>query len=339
MVMSHDYRILSLLFVALCGLSPTFAQTGRTQQRGIEAWEERYSNGIAAVVEGRAITMEMIREKMAPIIPQIAREARSQQEFQMRVDQLAREILQNEVDRVLIIEEFRDNEEMQIPRSVVENQFDQRLQQDFDGDRSRLLSYLQEQNKTMREFRREIMEEIIVVVMRQEQRRSQAEISPEKIEQFYFENKIRFFQEESIRMRQIVLSKYADESTEVLLQNARDLIRRLEQGAAFSDLARRYSQDEMASSGGDWGWINRSDIREDLAEVAFSLEAGEWSEPFEMSGSVFILYAEEKRDEGIQPLAEVRERIEDFLLREISREAQEQWLERLRDDGFVRYYL
>jgi peptidyl-prolyl cis-trans isomerase SurA len=305
----------------------------------LETWERQYQNGIAAIVEGRIITREELRKKMSPIVPQIMRESRNAVEFEQRIQQLEREVLQNEIDKVLIVKAFNEIEEMQIPPNVVENEFENMLIEEFDGDRSKLLEYLRSENKTIAEFRNEILEDIIVSVMRSRNRQSQAEVSPERIESFYNENKIRFYQEESIHLRQIVLKPLADESSQLLLQNAQKIVEELNKGVAFEDLAREYSQDSMAKRGGDYGWLQRDELVPRLQEEALALEKGEFSEPFIFNSWVYILYCENKREEGIQPLPEVRDTIERFIISEISRENQTRWLERLRADGYVKFYL
>ncbi|MGJ3244198.1 MAG: foldase protein PrsA [Opitutales bacterium] len=319
--------------------SPVHAQAPLPRDAQYAQWEARFENGIAAIVEGRIITMDELRREMAPIIPQVYRDSRSPQEFQRKVDELSREVLQNLIDRVLIVKAFREKEEMRIPKSIVENEFDRILITDFGGDRSQFLEYLKEQNKTVAEYRRDLEERIIVSVMRGQNRKSMSEISPERIEQFYNQHKIRFYQEDSIHLRQIVLAPYAEEGEDLLMQNARKIIDQLNAGARFSEMARRHSQDEMSRKGGDWGWIERSDIRPELADLAFDLEAGDFSDPILLEGRVFILYVEEKRGEGIQPLPVVRDTIERFINAEIARETQQQWLEQLRADGYVKYFL
>lgn len=320
--------------LAVLSLQPVSAQNIE-----LDGWDLNFRHGIAAIVEGRIITMQELRRKLAPIIPQIARESRNQNHFQAQVQRVAREILQNEIDRVLIVKAFEDVEEMQIPPSVVQNEFENAIVREFDGDRGAFLEYLRSQNQTVRDYQRELREDIIISVMRSRNRQTQAEVSPERIEEFYNENKIRFYQEESVRLRQCVLVPYADESEKLLLENAEKIIRELKEGARFQDIARRHSQDDMAHRGGDWGWIKRSDIRPELGDIAFSLDEGEWSEPTVINNQVYILYIENRRPEGIQNLSEVRDTIERFIISDIARTTQERWLERLRADGYVKYFL
>lgn len=306
----------------------------------ITTWEDPLANGIAANVEGRIITFSDIRREMAPIIPQVVRESRTRAELTENLNGLAKEILQNRIDKILIIKEYNGQDKFKIPQSYVENEFDDTLIRDFDNDRSRFLEYLRSQNLTIREFRKDLHENIVVSVMRSQMRRSMSKISPEKIEQYYVENKIQFFQEEQVHLRQIVLRSKSKDRINLTVEKAKNIIHELDSGSRFVDMATEYSQDTMAEKGGDWGWIQRSDIRKELGNIAFNLNIEEYSkEPVVMGNHVFILYIEEKKEEGIQPLEDVREIIEDRIMTAISREAQQKWVTRLREGAYIRSYI
>ncbi len=300
-------------------------------------WIPPYQNGIAAVVEEKIITYEQLRREMAPLIPQIRGESNSEEMFHQQMSQLYLEILQNLVDQVLMVAAFQ-KKELQVPRSVIENELDRIIIEDFNKDRHSFLKHLESQGKTIREFRRDLEERIIVSSMRGEMRKSQSEVSPEKIEGFYYDNKILFYIEESVHLRLIMLKPFADESPDLLRQTAENIIVELENDDSFNELASRYSQDSRRDRGGDWGWIKRADLRDELSEVAFDLKPGEHSTPISLGGQIFILYVEDKKDETIQPLTQVRDRIENILANQIARHAQKIWIERLRRDAFVKYY-
>jgi peptidyl-prolyl cis-trans isomerase SurA len=321
----------SLLIVLIAATATVSAQEIR------KVWSPPYDNGIAAKVEGQIITYDELRREMAPLVPQVRQEARTIEEFDQRMGQLYLEILQSLIDRVLIVKEFR-NKEYNIPQTVIDNQYDSILIEDFGNDRSRFLEHLQSQGKTPREFRRELEERIIVGAMRGQMRRSQNSISPERIADYYERNKMQFFEEAAVRLRMIVLKPLADESTDVLVQQAETIVDDLELGVPFETLARQFSQDPRANRGGDAGWISRTDMREELTDAAFALEPGDFSDPIVVGSSVFLLKVDDRRPEGIQPIDRVREQIEQILAAQYAREAQERWLERLRGNGYVQYY-
>lgn len=300
-------------------------------------WDPPYRQGIAAEVENQIITFEEIRREMASLIPQIREASRSRAEFNRRMEELYFEVLQSLIDRVLIVNEFAERE-FQLPQTFVENEFDRILIEDFENDRAMFLQYLQSIGKNTREFRRDLRERIIVSIMRGEKTRSASQISPERIERFYAENNINFYEEEAVRLRIIMLRPLADESEDLMRQNIERVQEELASGRDFAEVARQFSQDSRRNRGGDWGWIKRSDLRDELSVAAFRLDIGQHSEPIKMGNQTFFLFVEDKRDEGIQPLNEVRDRIEDILASQLARQAQEQWLERLRRNAYIRYY-
>lgn len=290
------------------------------------------------MVEGEIITIEQLRKELEPIVPRLRVEARNEREFAERLDRLSREVLQNMVDRIIIVK-AAEKKGLLIPPSYIDQEYDEVIARDFGGDRGRFLEYLRAQGMTARQFREDIYRRVVVNVMRQQNRRSQSEISPERIEEFYINNKMRFYQAEALHLRQIILTPLADEGAAPLRQTADRIIEELEAGANFGDLARRYSQDDMSRRGGDWGWIEPQDLRQELSIVAFNLGKGEFSQPIDLGGTIFILYAQDKREEKIQPATQVREVIEDVLAGEIARESQERWLQNVRRDAYVRYFL
>jgi peptidyl-prolyl cis-trans isomerase SurA len=298
----------------------------------------RLGNGIAAIAEGEIITVEELRRELEPIIPRLRVESRNAQEFSKRIDELSKEVLQNMIDRIIIVK-AAEEKGLLLPESYIDQEYDEVIDRDFGGDRGRFLEYLRARGETARDFRRNIYKRVVVNVMRAETRRSQSEISPERIEEFYVKNKLRFYQEEALHLRQVILTPMASEGLVPLRQTAKEVINELDSGANFGDIARKYSQDEMSRKGGDWGWIERKDIRKELSDIAFGLEPTQYSQPIEIGGTIFILYAEDKRKEMIQPVAQVRDIIENVLVGEIARETQEKWLNDLRNDAYVRYFL
>ncbi len=294
-------------------------------------------NSIIAVVEDEIITEEQVRRIMLPSMPSLIKRAKTKKELDMLTAQLVNDIVQKLIDDILIVHNFKE-EGYQIPKTVIENQYKAAIQREFAGDRSRFLSFLRDQSKTVREYREELERKIIIQSMASRMRRTQAEISPEKIEEYYRNNKVFFFQDESLHLSQITLIPHTDATTEQLLQTAARIVGRLDRGEDFAKLARIHSRDDRRKQGGDYGWIKRHDLRKELANLAFTLPTGRHSQPYELGGYVFILKVNEKRNEGIQPLEEVRQQIENLLNDEAAREAQRTWLLRLRKKAHIKFF-
>ncbi|MCL2026465.1 MAG: peptidylprolyl isomerase [Leptospirales bacterium] len=78
-------------------------------------------------------------------------------------------------------------------------------------------------------------------------------------------------------------------------QEAAELIARLKAGADFSELAKNNSDDYSKEKGGDIGFITRDSYERELAEAAFLLKPGEFTQkPIRHKGGVFILKTGER---------------------------------------------
>ena len=298
----------------------------------------RFANGIAAIVEDKVITVDDVRREIAPLVAQLQRDAHSEREFNEKLEQLQDDVIQNLIDRVLIVKEFKKDDKKHIPDSFIDNRIADIQSEEFDNDRSKFLAYLRSRGETLREYRKEVEDDIIYQYMRQEKRKSQSIISPVQIENFYKENKDRFYQEDGVHLRLIQFTRAPGESDDDLRRKANLVEARLKAGDKFEDLAREYSQDSRRAKGGDWGWQKRSDLKPEFSEPLFALKKGEASQPIVLPEGCFILYCEDRKYAGIQPIDQVRDQIEQVLQQQMTRNSQERWLERLRREGYVKHF-
>jgi peptidyl-prolyl cis-trans isomerase SurA len=298
----------------------------------------RFANGIAAIAEEKVITVDDVRREIAPLIPQIQKDARNEKEFNDRLEALQDDVIQQLIDRVLIVKEFRKDEKKHIPNSFVENRIAEIQTEQFDNDRSKFLAYLRGRGITLRDYHREVEEDIIYQYMRQQQRKSQSVISPVKIETFYRENKDRFYQEDSVHLRLMQFTRTNGETDTELKTKADTVLARLKAGVKFEDLAKEFSQDSRRAKGGDWGWVKRSDFRKEFTDIVFVMKKDECSQPVLLPEGCFLLYVEDRKYAGIQQLDDVRDQIERILVQQMGQASQERWLERLRRNGYVKHF-
>ena len=79
-------------------------------------------------------------------------------------------------------------------------------------------------------------------------------------------------------------------------------------------------------------------MKAEFSDPLFALKKGEFTEPILTPEGAFLLYVEDRKYAGIQPIDQVREQIERILITQSSRQAQERWLERLRRNGYVKHF-
>lgn len=116
-------------------------------------------------------------------------------------------------------------------------------------------------------------------------------------------------------------------------EEARALIKQLEDGADFADLAKSESTGPSAPKGGDLGYFKREgQMVEPFAKAAFDLEAGAFTkEPVETQFGWHIIQVTDRRMSEPPALDEVR----DQLANEIAQETLTEFVENLRASAEV----
>jgi len=292
---------------------------------------------IIAVVEDRVITRAEVMKEVEPFIPQIRAQSRSEFEFSKRVNSYIHEIVQNMIDRELIVKDFKAKG-MTIPQSYLDTQFDDYLNREFNGDRAEFIKFIQSQGKTIKQFREEQEKDIIVGYMQGQQRQTAAEISPQKILEYFDANKSKWYSPASAKISLITLKTGMHATFEDNKKLAEDIMARIKKGEDFADLARKYSKDDSSAKGGEWGWYKKGELNPLLDKEAFSIKAGEVTKPVVIGDMIFILKVEEKKPEGIQKIDDVREQIEWTIVEQNGKAMYKKWVEGLRKKAYVKFY-
>lgn len=293
-------------------------------------------NGIAVIVNEAVITYKDVQNSIAPDLEFLERRYGQQpQVLDQKVRELHQEKIEELVEWQLILHEFK-TAGFSIPESYIEN----RIQEDIRkyGDRLTLTKTLQAQGVTYESYRTKMREKIILELMWKQHVPNDPLISPHKMEKYYAENRDKFKMEDQVKLRMIVLTNRPNDRLYAPAQLAREILAKIEEGAPFADMARVYSQGSQGVEGGDWGWVERSVLRPDLAEVAFSLKPGQRSQVVERPDGCYLMLVEESRLTHVKTLSEVRDEIESTLKALENKRLRKQWIERLKTKSFVRYF-
>jgi parvulin-like peptidyl-prolyl isomerase len=301
---------------------------------------EEVINGIAAVVNGDVITYSQVREMVSARERSVS-EIYQGPELQKHVQEIRSAALKDLIDRALILQEFK-KKEFNIPSYVVDDSVQRVIRQEFGGDRSAFVRTLQSQGYTMARFRDVQKDKMVEQAMRMSKVSENIIVSPVKIREYYNKNSASYTTPEQVKLRMIVIHEGpsgGDASTDPAAgkkQMAAEIREKLAGGAEFDRIAQMYSEDSTNEAGGDWGWIERKTLNEELARVAFSLKPGEISPVIPLDNTYYILMVEEKKPAITKPLAEVQQEIVQNLIQQEKIKGQERWLQTLRDKAYIK---
>jgi peptidyl-prolyl cis-trans isomerase SurA len=295
------------------------------------------ADGIKAIVHDSIVTFQDVQEYTAPVADELRREYRRQPElFQKKLDEALDENLEVLLQRQLILHEFETGGYNPLPQSIIDEYVQQRIRERY-GDRATLTKTLQAQGLTYEKFRQQIRDQFVVEQMRYANIARDIVISPHKIETYYLEHTNSFSVADQVKLRMIVLNKPVGDTNQTR-QRAEEILTKLNEGAAFPELASIYSQGSQRSQGGDWGWVEKSVLRKELADAAFALKPGERSGVIDTAEACYLMLVEDRRPEHIKPLSDVRDEIEKALSSRQRDQLQKRWIERLKKKTFVRYF-
>ena len=106
-----------------------------------------------------------------------------------------------------------------------------------------------------------------------------------------------------------------------------------------ADVAKAVSEDATASVGGDWGWVKRTEMIEEIKTALTDLPVDTISKPVYTPEGYYLLQIEERREASTKTLTEVRNEIEEELRQEESGRLYRNWMERLRKKHSVLYFI
>lgn len=98
-------------------------------------------------------------------------------------------------------------------------------------------------------------------------------------------------------------------------KQARDLIKKLEKGDKFADLAKKHSKDPGSkNSGGDLGWFNPQQMVAPFSAAVTAMANGEFShEPVQTQFGWHVIQREDARDQAPPPLEAVKDQLRSML--------------------------
>ena len=309
--------------------------------RHVHAQGAEVIDGVAAIVNNEVITISQVRELIGTR-ERAMREAYNGPDLADKIKEMRLAALKDLVDRQLIIQEFRKMQEKgaNIPDHVVDDRVQSIIREEFGGDRAAFVRTLQAQGYTLTRFKEIEKDKIIVQALRQSKMTDSFVVSPNQIQAFYDKNRPAYSLPEQVKLRMIVLR---EGNTDDIIsgankeQVAEEIREKLKTGAEFDRMAQMYSEDEATrDAGGDWGWVERTTLNEQLTKAAFRLKAGEISPIIKIQGSFYILTVEARKNAAVKPLGEVREEIEKTLMQKERMKSQQRWIDGLRQKAYIK---
>jgi peptidyl-prolyl cis-trans isomerase SurA len=117
---------------------------------------------------------------------------------------------------------------------------------------------------------------------------------------------------------------------------ANDLLKQIQGGASFDDIAKKNSNGPSAAQGGDLGNFKRGTLAKELEDRTFAMKAGQVTDVIRTKQGYVILKVTDHTMAGIPPMKDIEQKIQDALYYEKLQPALRAYLTKLREDAYIK---
>jgi len=229
------------------------------------------------------------------------------------------------------------------------------------------------QGVSWEDFKQNMRNQIITQKVIGEEVSSHLSVTKEEEQKFYDDHKSEMEQPEAIRLSEILVAPKApaapaadpnaqpatapaappvndpnappaavDEAAQAAALSAaearaNDLLKQIQAGAAFEDIAKKFSDGPSAADGGNLGSFERGKLAKQIEDKTFALKTGETTDVIRTKQGFVILKVVEHQQAGIPSLKDVLPRIQDQLYYQKLQPALRVYLTKLREDAYIKY--
>ncbi|MGM0541649.1 MAG: peptidylprolyl isomerase [Pseudomonadota bacterium] len=256
---------------------------------------------IAAVVNDRIILKSELNAQM---------QSKAQELAAQNIPVEDTDALQAKVLDSMILETLQLERAEQLGLQVEDQEVNKQLQQIAAQNKLTLMDLRTQLNRQMpdgfQKLRENIKNKILIQKLREVEVISRAYVNESEIEH-YLQRESLETSDTEVRLGHILIelpdSATPDQRNEALAK-AQNLLKRINSGEDFSQLAVRYSNGSKALNGGDLGWLKQAEVPTFFAEAISGLKTGEVSEVIQSPSGFHLIKVIDQQDQALQLIKE-----------------------------------
>jgi peptidyl-prolyl cis-trans isomerase C len=191
---------------------------------------------------------------------------------------------------------------------------------------------------TVEQLRADARNELAIARLMNDQVANAAPATDADAKAFYDQNPTRFKQDETVRASHILVKvePNADDATKKQARAKIDgILKRAKAGEDFAALAKQNSDDGSASVGGDLNYFPKQQMVPEFSTAAFALKTGEISDVVTTQFGYHIIKVTDRKPAGTVPLAEVADRVKQFLTEQKKQQQAQAFIAQLREKSKI----
>jgi len=316
-----------VVFFVVAGVVAT-AISGTAQSRIVER--------IVAKVNGQIITKSQLDEEVQSTLEQLG-PAPSVEEEQRRLKEMRPQVLDRLIDNLLILQTASERG-LQVPPQYFEEWKANVMKEMKIPSEEELVRQMELQGMSLEQFKKKWEQGLLIQEVRRIEVDNKVSVSEPEIDKYYKEHVTDYTEPAKVRIRELVVRVGQDDEAQGAERIER-LHQDILQGADFAEVARQHSDSSSRDAGGDLGFFEEGELAAALNDVAFNLAPGEVSDVIRLGSAFYLIKVEERTEERILPLDDVRKTIADSIFERKIREQSEKYMAELRNHAIIEIQL
>ncbi len=281
-------------------------------------------DAIIAVVNDEIVTLKDLRDYAQSTYMAMAAEGVDEAEMRRVMKDMEANCLRKLIDDKLILS--RANEiGIQVREKLLDDRIEE-IKKKYPSEKA-FMEALVNNGATLGDLRRKVLDQLKIKFVVNHEVRSKVYVSPNEVTEYYERHKKEFQKPERVRLNSIYIP-FTDNRRHDLDQAA-EAWDQLRKGAPFAEVAKTFSKAPSV------GIIERGQMLPEVEKAVFALPLNGISKPIEVKDGIFIFQLVEKFPAETEPLAQVKDKIQNILERQQFQQKMTTWLNKLREDAFI----
>ena len=289
---------------------------------------------IVAKVNADVITLMMLEDRVAGFLNNMKAAG--------SVDkQLKKNILMETVLDGMIVEKLQIQEAKKLGMVVAKEELQKALDDIYKKNNitvEQFKNMLVSEGSDFDDYKKVIRGQILISRVVQMELGSVGAPGEKSIRKYYRKNKKNFWIPEKMILSHIMFIEESDlsgEERQLQKKKAEGILRRIQAGENFSELAKKYSDDVSAHSGGELGVVSHGTMLAEFEKAAFDLKVGEVSNLVKTVNGFHIIKCDNIIPGYTKEFKLVKSEIKKILSSEKREKRYQEWMSELKKKSFI----
>lgn len=260
----------------------------------------------------------------------------SSKEIFNEIQKLRKKILDDIIDRKLIMLEYNATKPFTVPRQYVENLIDELAMNFGCTNRSELIEKAKEAGTSIEELREKARTRVITQIMISRYIYTVVNLTPREIYEYYQKNEKEFSSDPQVRLQLLLIGKQHKDQKRIK-EELTEAFKKADK-KIFTGMVRLYSSGPGAMRGGDLGWIECSELRPEFAKETKGKKVGTIIGPIETDEGIYFLRINDRKKaikaEFSKMIPDIKEKIE----AKRKEKAYKTYIAKLRRKSIITYF-